>query len=290
MAGRITFSGHETFPLRYTWLAKGVRASSILDSDEAMAELGVGKNMVRAIKYWCMVCDLLEESKDSPLVPTVLGEKLFGFQGLDPCFEDPATLWLMHWQLSSRIEGASISHLMFNHWRSETFTKESALAWLLEWVKQTQGVRATENTLKRDLDIFVRSYAPISSSKARSIEDTLDCPLSELGLLRAGSAGEFAFVRGPKPSIPVEIFGFALERFWQNEGIANRQTLSFEEVLYAPGSPGQVFKLDEEGITAYLESLEDLTSGGYIFDTTAGLRQVLRKYPSEPLNFIEIHY
>jgi len=42
-------SRHETFPLRYTWLAKGVRASSVLDSDQAMAELGVEKNMVRSV-------------------------------------------------------------------------------------------------------------------------------------------------------------------------------------------------------------------------------------------------
>jgi hypothetical protein len=290
VAGRITFSGHETFPLRYTWLAKGVRASSLLDSDQAMAELGVGKNMVRAIKYWCTVGELLKESKDGSLVPTALGEKLFGLQGVDPCFEDPATLWLMHWQLASRIEGASISYLMLNHWRGETFTKELALAWVLGWVKQTQGMRATENTLKRDLDVFVRSYAPTSAFKAKSLEDTLDCPLSELGLLQARTVGEFAFIRGAKPSLPVEIFGFALEHFWLTEGIANRQTLSFEEIVYSPGSPGQVFKLDEASITYYLESLEDLTGGAYIFDTTAGLRQVLRKYPSEPLSFIEIHY
>src|SRR5438046_2175551 len=44
------FSGHETFPCRYTWLPKAVRNLSenenlFTDEDEAMVRLGVGKNM-----------------------------------------------------------------------------------------------------------------------------------------------------------------------------------------------------------------------------------------------------
>jgi hypothetical protein len=51
------FSGHETFPCRYTWLPKAVRslsgdASLFRSEDQAMVRLGVGKNMVRAIRFW----------------------------------------------------------------------------------------------------------------------------------------------------------------------------------------------------------------------------------------------
>ena len=48
-----SFSGHETFPFRYTWLKKGVDAvrddPSVFTSDRATITLGVGKNMVRSI-------------------------------------------------------------------------------------------------------------------------------------------------------------------------------------------------------------------------------------------------
>ena len=55
MAYRI--SGHETFPFRYTWLPKAVRNLTsnpklFSDEDEAMVVLGVGKNMVRSIRFW----------------------------------------------------------------------------------------------------------------------------------------------------------------------------------------------------------------------------------------------
>jgi hypothetical protein len=50
-------SGHETFPCRYAWLPKvvrGLRENPKLFSDEAaaMVTLGVGKNMVRSIRFW----------------------------------------------------------------------------------------------------------------------------------------------------------------------------------------------------------------------------------------------
>ena len=51
------YSGHGTFPCRYTWLPKVVRhlldcPTLFSDEDDAMTRLGVGKNMVRAIKFW----------------------------------------------------------------------------------------------------------------------------------------------------------------------------------------------------------------------------------------------
>ena len=51
---RASFGRHETFSLRYAWLTKGFQAfmkkKAIFNSDEATIELGVGKNMVNAIK------------------------------------------------------------------------------------------------------------------------------------------------------------------------------------------------------------------------------------------------
>ncbi|MCX7092698.1 MAG: DUF4007 family protein [Methylobacter sp.] len=51
-----SFGRHETFVLRYSWLTKGFQAfdhdKAIFSSDKSTIELGVGKNMVNAIKYW----------------------------------------------------------------------------------------------------------------------------------------------------------------------------------------------------------------------------------------------
>jgi hypothetical protein len=51
-----SFSGHETFVFRYTWLKKAVDAvrvdPRVFGQDNAIVTLGVGKNMVRSIRHW----------------------------------------------------------------------------------------------------------------------------------------------------------------------------------------------------------------------------------------------
>lgn len=57
----------------------------------------------------------------------------------------------------------------------------------------------------------------------------------------------------------------------------NLSSLSFETIAYGDGSPGRVFKLDEDSIAERLFALEELTEGSFIWTDTAGLRQVHRK-------------
>ncbi|MHB8521000.1 MAG: DUF4007 family protein [Limisphaerales bacterium] len=83
-------SGHESFPCRYTWLPKAVRGLSAnprLFSDEAqaMVDLGVGKNMVRSIRFWSQVAGIVTAaSKGGGHLPTKVGTTLLGERGLDP--------------------------------------------------------------------------------------------------------------------------------------------------------------------------------------------------------------
>ena len=69
-----SFSGHQTFPFRYTWLKKGYDAVkdavrddvNVFANDNATSILGVGKNMVQSIRHWCLVAGIIEiEGKSS---------------------------------------------------------------------------------------------------------------------------------------------------------------------------------------------------------------------------------
>src|SRR5690348_13757614 len=102
-----SFSGHETFPFRYPWLKKGFDAAlddgQVFLRNDATTTLGVGKNMVRSIRHWCLAAGVLAETRDGgpALLPSDLGTLLLADDGLDPYLEDPATLWLLHWQIAS---------------------------------------------------------------------------------------------------------------------------------------------------------------------------------------------
>lgn len=91
-----TFSRHEKFVFRQGWLTKGVEAVKtdpvIFTRDQALVAVGVGKNMVRSIRHWCLATGLIEEADGGcltrPLRMTQLGEKLMGVDGWDPCLEE----------------------------------------------------------------------------------------------------------------------------------------------------------------------------------------------------------
>jgi len=287
---RPLFSGHETFPLRYGWLKKAYDAvvdaaraggtRSVFATDAAIARFGVGKNMVGSIRHWALHTGVIWENNSAGgLRPTTAGDFLFGGDGVDPYLEDAASLWYLHWVLCSGERGPVIKttwYWVFNHLTNPQFRREELVDSLMRLAEARGWQRVSRTTVQRDVECFVRTYDARRSIGHGTVEDHLESPLAELGLLR-GLKGTFHLVRGPKPSLPNGVFVAALEAFWNRRGPTT--TLSFEMLAHEPGSPGRVFLLDESDLANRLLRLEDATRGILRWSETAGLRQVLRSQP-----------
>ena len=171
-----SFSGHETFPFRYTWLKKGVDAvrenSTIFADDSATVTLGVGKNMVRSIQHWCQVSRLIENdamglNQRRRFVPTQFGNSIFADDGFDPYLEDMATLWLIHWQLTTNTNRATTWYWAFSIFGQNEFGRDTFIAELINWAERNTRNRISENSIKRDIDCFLRTYVPSRLTKNR---------------------------------------------------------------------------------------------------------------------------
>ena len=133
-----SFSGHETFPFRYTWLKKGVDAvkadPAVFSSDRSTITLGVGKNMVRSIRHWCAAAGLIQAGDDrTRFEPTKLGNAIFADDGFDPYLEDSATLWLIHTQLAVNASRATTWYWAFGVFAQNEFRKAKFTSELLDW-------------------------------------------------------------------------------------------------------------------------------------------------------------
>lgn len=288
---RASFSGHESFPLRYAWPKKCVdavlRDPEVFSADEAMVTLGVGKNMVKSLRHWGLATRIIEadptDARGRTLRVSELGQLIFAEGGSDPFLEDPRTLWLLHWVICSHREKCTTWAWAFGVLDRQAFTRDEIVR---ELVKADLGARVTAASLARDVDVFLRTYVPSRSGRGMPVEDTLDGPLVELRLLRERPGEKrYEFVRGPKPSLDAVTFGFAMLEFWQRVA-ADRESLSVEEVLHHHASPGRIFKLDPDSTMSRLESAEQWSSGALVFDDTAGLRQLLRRQRIEPLAWL----
>ena len=279
---RFSFGGHEKFVFRHSWLKKGVDAAAadpvIFTRDDAIVTLGVGKNMVRSIRFWCMATDLLEESPDTkgqtrPLQPSGLAVQLLAENGWDPFLEDAGTLWLLHWQLISNITRSLVWHITFSTFLVAEFTKKQLMDYVQKQLDHL-GIKTTPAMIEREVDCCLRTYVPARAKLGAITEESMDCPLAELDLLRfMADDAVYRFNVGPKTSLPVAIFGYALASYFEKIA-TNRRTVAVDECIYQPGSPGQAFKLDENSVVEYLELLEERYPDKFSLRDTAGLRQV----------------
>lgn len=279
---RYSFSGHETFPLRYTWLPKAVSAlgdyPDLFGRDDAIGVLGVGKNMVRSIRHWADAVDVVEQGeRPGTWQPTEFGIKLFGgAEAWDPYFEDPATAWLLHWKLVTRRERASLWFLAFTVLSLDHFTKDELIDRSLAESRKATGCRVTRASLKRDVDVLIRTYVPSAPKRTMPLEDTFDSPLVGLGLIEETGRKMYRFRRGPKPSLPREIVQYAVLEHWRKVA-SERESISFEALMHEPGSPGRAFQLSESALAVHLERFPRMS--GIRFDETAGVRQLLSAGP-----------
>ena len=296
------FGGHEKFVFRQSWLKKGFdlvcAESTIFIQPDALVRLGVGKNMMRSIRYWCLALGLLQEHHDGPkagLQPTPLGVRLLSDGGWDAYLEDTATLWLLHWQLVWGKRHSLVWHYVFTTFLDREFTRQR-LAEFTGRQLEHEGISTTPQMVEREIDVCLRTYVPAQAGPGLSFEDSLNCPLAELGLIRSVPEERlFSFTIGPKSHLPAEVFGYAL--FLYLEPIGERQrTIAVDDLLYKAGSPGQAFKLDENSLVGYLEALESLTGGQVRLQETAGIRQLyLHDWHSgqvmeRALNLLEAYY
>lgn len=293
------FSGHESFPIRFTWLTKAIRRSElpkdrdVFAREDAMVLLGVGKNMVRSMRFWATSTAMLEPEKSTSRVaklrPTDLGSFLFGSDGQDPFMEDPATVWLLHWALASNRRLATW-FFVFNELRDVEFDRKRLLRDLQRQATLRLDRDISPDTLERDIDCLIRTYVPSDPDKRLSREELLDCPLTELDLIRrSGDPHSFVLWRGPHETLPQSVFCYTLLKYWETlPGTAN--SVSYEQLAYAPGSPGQVFKLSENALIDHLMSLDRITRGAVRYDDTSGVRQIFRSAQLDPMKLLRSHY
>ncbi len=137
----------------------------------------------------------------------------------------------------------------------------------------------SDSTLRRDVDVCLASY--VSRTPKASREDVAEPVLAELPLLQSqnSAVGTLSFRRGPKPTLPDPLFAYALLGFWKARGGA---VLSFDKIAHEYGSPGRVFKLDENSVGERVVALEEITKGAMIWSDSSGIRQLSRASESFP--------
>ena len=277
------FARHETFHPRYGWFRKAyaqvLANPRAFFGDDAPVRIGVGKNMVRAIRFWGLAAKLVTEDPDSEnrrapdLMTTALGDALFGAEGWDEYMEDPGTLWLLHWLLLAPPCHLPIWWLAFNEFHAVEFTEDdlhAAVKTQLDLAAEWRKPHAS--SVKKDVSALLRTYAHPDRRGRVAIDDILDCPLRELNLIsRSASLGRCRFSVGTKVTLPSAILTYSTLDYLGRIDIGGT-TVTLSQLALAPGSPGRAFKLSESEMLAGLEDTVRRTPGLDLVAATDGIQ------------------
>jgi hypothetical protein len=175
------FAGHESFYLREGWLKKGLdilaenpdlfQGSNLIDS---INKLGVGSNMVKAMRYWLEKCDII--IKNNKTHEYTLTEECKLIRTYDSYFQHKNTLWILHYNISknSRIWEC------LNCQDVALFGKEDMINQISNMFKENNAKFANK-TIKDSINTFVNTYTP--NKKIVDPEDNIISPLSKLKLI-----------------------------------------------------------------------------------------------------------
>ena len=300
---RYSFSGHDTFHCRLLWLKKGyyfLKAHGNFNADDAPVTLGVGKNMVQAIRYWMRAFGLLEE-KNGKEFPNTLADLLFGGlngeEPLDPFLEDNATLWLLHYQLI-KTQQASTYWIIFNELRKRKieFLSDDFIRFV-ELKGKDEGFATNRNTLSTDFSVFLRMYyreTVDKNGKTKDREDTFSGILTELDLVRCifrktpdGRREIPVYVITPteREDIPAELLLYCLL-----DSPELGLSISLETLENEPGMPCSVFAMNRDGLLAKIEQLT--ARYPYItYSDQAGVRELqFKEKPADKYQILNDSY
>ncbi len=306
---KVKLKGNESFNFREGWLRKGMRCVENCDvlfsQDDVMEQLGVGSKMVKSIRFWLQATALCEEryinsgKSRAQYLTEDFGKVVLKY---DPYFDDIFTLFLIHYQIVSSEDLCIVWHIFFNEYDGQDFSKGDMIAACKTFLdkKMDESCTYSESSFEDDCLSIIRMYmndnATIERQKKDALrefrnelhpEDSLACPLVDLGLLHKSSKVKGAYIktspaRGKLDKLAV------LYVIMKNLLKNNKTSVSIDDLLKAPNNVGRVFNLNRVIINEYLDQLR--ISGYLTINRTAGLDMIYVESVMNPQDIMAEYY
>lgn len=268
------FRAHDTFFIRKGWLSKGMKHIEakpdvfVSKDEKPMDILGIGSNMVKALRYWLKVTGISEEPNSGKRIQnfTELGRKIFE---KDRYVEELGTLLLLHYRLVSNKEEATAWYYFFNIFNQTEFNRDEFVEELNKFIAIKGESSVALRSLNDDFSCIINTYVSRLKSNPQKIsaENNIDCPFGELGIIDILKKGKNPRYR--KLSIHPELVDpwVALAIIVDQAG--ENKSIHLNDLLNAPCNIGKTLNLDAITLLEVLHDIEKIEQIKII--RTAGL-------------------
>ena len=240
---------HGSFYLRNGWGTKIIQAVeandmifSPVNEQEAVDRIGLGRVMIKALRYWADASGLtVEEKVQGGIVErrTPLFDLL---EENDRYFQKQGSLLLLHRNIALNKENATAWYWAFNELDKQSFTKEEFVDGL-HFFLAVNEMTIKKNAVDKEFNCFKNTYVGEKKFDIRTAMDEDTYPLfAPLHLLRVNGEKKYEKTYLTRTEMPLLILIYAIAMDNPEES-SHREQISIDKLMEEKRQVGKYFPM-----------------------------------------------
>lgn len=240
---------HGSFYLRSGWGTKIIQAVEEDDTifspsneQKAVDRIGLGRVMIKALRYWACASGLTEEEKTQRGIiekKTVLFDLI---KENDRYFQRTGSLLLLHRNISLNEDNTTAWYWAFNEFDKQAFTKEEFVEGL-HYFLAVNEMTIKKAAVDKEFNCFKNTYLAEKKFDIKTVMDEDTYPFfGSLHLLRVNEEKKFEKTYLTKAEIPLYILIYAIAKDNPEES-SSRGQVSIDKIMEEKKQVGKYFPM-----------------------------------------------
>lgn len=240
---------HGSFYLRSGWGTKIIQAVeadnmifSPINEQEAVDRIGLGRVMIKALRYWANASGLTTEEKVQGGITERRTDLFDILEANDRYFQKPGSLLLLHRNIALNKENATAWYWAFNEFDKQAFSKEEFVEGL-HYFLAVNEMSIKKAAVEKEFNCFKNTYLAEKKFDIKTVMDEDTYPFfGSLHLLRVNEDKKFEKAYLTKAEMPLHILIYAIAKDNPEESSHSGQ-VSIDKIMEEKRQVGKYFPM-----------------------------------------------
>jgi hydrogenase maturation factor len=257
---------HSSFYIRNGWPTKiltEVRTDAHIFSPNQAAELravdefGLGRVMIKALRYWAKALGLISEGNDAQGLMAQETDLFRLLYDNDLYCQNKATIYLLHRELAKNDDVATAWYWAFNELSKITVTKDDFLSGFFAFLT-VNGQNYNAKAIEKEFNCFKSTYVTDTAfSIDKIIEDNISPFFGPIEMLQKVGKDKYQKRKISSKDIPSDVILYCILKD-NEEQLNNNRQLSIDLLLDEKKQIGKYFNITYGVLIEMLQELENL--------------------------------